>query len=91
MKTINESYTKKQRLEIAKELRKLSLQNTADWYHRLSDLSRMYVVRVLDRGKTFTGWLYLHDCVISFYPNGGRFGYIHDALNRLADELEAVE
>jgi hypothetical protein len=93
MKTINESYSKKQRAEIASQLRELSLRNTGDWYHCLPELARYYVLRVLMASETwtFSGWLELHDLAIHRYPNGGIRSYIHDALNRLADELEAVK
>jgi hypothetical protein len=92
LKTINEQYSKQDRMLIATQLRKLTISNAGDWSVRLSILAKDYVLRVLyqHNATTFSGWLDLRGCDIWNY-RGGTEKYIYDALNRLADELEAVK
>jgi hypothetical protein len=92
VKTINRQYSKQDRMLIAKQLRKLTIRNAGDWKHQLPLLSRIYLVRVLAQGNahSFTNWVNLRGYYIWNY-RGGSAKYIYDAINRLADELEAVK
>jgi hypothetical protein len=92
VKTINQRYTKQQRKEIAKQLRDPEIE-ASEWYGSLPEPARYYVTRVLSDVKsgTFTEWLDVRGFSICEYPNSGGIGYIHDALNRLADELDPKE
>jgi plasmid maintenance system killer protein len=91
--TINQSYTKKQRLEIAKDLRSIDKLDCNRWSSLLSPEAKGYVLRVLEQYRVITFCMYLARRKLSMdnYPLGGWCGYIHDALNLLADELEAVK
>jgi hypothetical protein len=93
VKTINQRYTKKQRKEIAKQLRAIHKLDCNRWSSLLSPEAKGYVLRVLEQygESNFCMYLARRNLDMNNYPLGGWSGYIHDALNRLADELGGVK
>lgn len=98
MKTINQSYTEKQRARITRNLRIVTSKPIEEVLLYIRPEAKEYLTVVLASYGTnsFDGFLKLHgiDCAKQHSDKRETVyllrRYILDALNRLADELEGV-
>jgi hypothetical protein len=93
MKTINQSFSKKDRRQIVQRLRSAASDDPAYRSVYFSGVTKSYLARVVHSyGVTsFAGFLDLHQVDWRNSSDDVRNQYSADVLNRLADELEAVK
>jgi hypothetical protein len=93
MKTINRTYTKKKRLEIAARLKHIATLEPACRDPELSGDAKVYVQRVFRSYNAINIMDFLNIFEVN-WAGASRHTldwYVAELLNRLADELEAVK